>query len=95
MPKKIALGVQVIFLREGESFIAHCPALDLATNGDTFEQAQSNFREASRIFMEHIFQNGTVDEVLESLGWEIKNDEWSPPMIVSQETIPLDIPRAP
>jgi predicted RNase H-like HicB family nuclease len=91
MQYKIRYGVQVSFLREGSQFVAYCPALDLGTSGDTFEQARENFRDASRIFIEDLIADGTVEEVLSSLGWELKENEWCPPMIVSQETIEVPI----
>ena len=38
--------------REGEGFVALCPELDIASQGDTVEQANSNLREALGLFFE-------------------------------------------
>ena len=38
-------ALPVSILREGDSFIAYTPALDLSTVGDTLEQAQKRFEE--------------------------------------------------
>jgi predicted RNase H-like HicB family nuclease len=41
-----------IIEREGEGFVALCPELDIASQGDTIEEARSNLREALELFYE-------------------------------------------
>jgi predicted RNase H-like HicB family nuclease len=38
--------------REGDGFVALCPELDVASQGDTVEQATANLREAVGLFLE-------------------------------------------
>jgi predicted RNase H-like HicB family nuclease len=38
--------------REGEGFVALCPELDVASQGDTIEAARDNLREALELFFE-------------------------------------------
>ena len=38
--------------REGKGFAALCPELDVASQGDTVDQARSNLREAVELFLE-------------------------------------------
>ena len=38
--------------REGNGFAALCPELDIASQGDTVDQARSNLREAVELFLE-------------------------------------------
>ena len=38
--------------REGDGFVALCPELDVASQGDTVEGAQANLREALELFFE-------------------------------------------
>ncbi len=38
--------------REGEGFVSLCPELDIASQGDTVEEASSNLREAVELFLE-------------------------------------------
>jgi len=38
--------------REGNGFAALCPELDVASQGDTVDQARSNLREAVELFLE-------------------------------------------
>jgi len=38
--------------REGDGFVALCPELDVASQGDTVEQARANLREAVELLLE-------------------------------------------
>ena len=38
--------------REGDGFVALCPELDVASQGDTLEQARANLKEAVELFLE-------------------------------------------
>jgi len=38
--------------REGNGYVALCPELDVASQGDTIEQALQNLREATELFLE-------------------------------------------
>lgn len=77
-------ALPVDILKEGDSFIAYTPALDLSTVGDTFEEAQQRFKEAVQIFFEEINEKGTVDEVLTELGWQKYKNEFTPPIVCVQ-----------
>src|SRR3954467_12987088 len=41
-----------IIQREGDGFVAFCPEVDVASQGDTIEQARDNLREALELFFE-------------------------------------------
>ncbi|MDD3581452.1 MAG: type II toxin-antitoxin system HicB family antitoxin [Desulfobacca sp.] len=41
-----------IIEREGDGYVALCPELDIASQGDTIEAAQENLREALELFSE-------------------------------------------
>jgi predicted RNase H-like HicB family nuclease len=38
--------------REGDGYVALCPELDIASQGDTVEEARANLREAVELFLE-------------------------------------------
>jgi predicted RNase H-like HicB family nuclease len=88
----LSLNLQTSFLREGDKFIAYAPALDLSTSGDTYEQAKKRFEEVVEVFFEEIFNKGTLNEVLEGLGWKKVNAQWQPPLVVGQESQTINIP---
>jgi predicted RNase H-like HicB family nuclease len=41
-----------IVQREGDGFVALCPELDVASQGDSIEQARENLKEAVELFFE-------------------------------------------
>jgi predicted RNase H-like HicB family nuclease len=41
-----------ILIREVGGFVAHCPELDVASQGDTIEEAHANLKEALGLFLE-------------------------------------------
>lgn len=64
--KKLFVNVSlpVVFLREGDAYIAYTPVLDLSTVGKTLDQAKKRFDEAVKIFFEELVNEGTMDEAL-------------------------------
>ena len=38
--------------REGDGYVALCPELDVASQGDSIEEARENLREAVELFLE-------------------------------------------
>ena len=41
-----------IIEREGDSYVSLCPEFDIASQGDTIEEARKNLREALELFFE-------------------------------------------
>jgi predicted RNase H-like HicB family nuclease len=41
-----------IIEREGDGYVALCPELDIASQGDTIEAARANLQEALELFLE-------------------------------------------
>ena len=48
MNKKLTAIIE----REGEGFVALCPEVDIASQGDTIEEAKKNLQEALELFFE-------------------------------------------
>jgi predicted RNase H-like HicB family nuclease len=53
--------------REGDGYVSLCPELDIASQGDTIEQARENLKEALELF----FESASPEEVKERLHDEI------------------------
>lgn len=56
-----------IIEREGDGYVALCPELDIASQGDTVEEARSNLMEAVGLF----FETASPSEIKERLPGEI------------------------
>ncbi len=46
------MKLTAIIEREGDGYVSLCPELDIASQGDTIEQARDNLREALELFYE-------------------------------------------
>jgi len=57
--------------KEGGWYIAHCPPLDITTQGRTEEEAKKNLIEASELFVTSCFERGTFEQALRELGWHV------------------------
>ena len=56
-----------IIEREDQGFVALCPELDIASQGDTIEEARANLREALELFLE----TASPEEIKQRLREEI------------------------
>jgi len=56
-----------IIEREGSGYVALCPELDIASQGDTIEQARDNLQEALELF----FETATPEEISHRLHGEM------------------------
>ncbi|MCZ6681359.1 MAG: type II toxin-antitoxin system HicB family antitoxin [Candidatus Poribacteria bacterium] len=56
-----------IIEREGNGYVSLCPELDIASQGDTIEQARNNLSEAVELF----FECASPDEISERLHEEV------------------------
>ncbi len=56
-----------IIEREGSLYVSHCPELDIASQGDTVEEARTNLIEALELF----FEAADDDEVTRRLKSEV------------------------
>ena len=53
--------VTAVIEREGDGYVALCPELDIASQGDTVEQARRNLQEALELF----FETASPEEIKE------------------------------
>ena len=58
-----------VMKRKGDWYVAHCPPLDLTTQGRTLAEAKKNLVEASELFIVSCLERGTLDQALKELGF--------------------------
>lgn len=56
-----------IIEREGDGYVSLCPELDIASQGDTVEEARRNLKEALELF----FETASPSEIAERLQTEV------------------------
>jgi len=77
--------------REGKTFVAYVPELDLSSCGATDEEARKNIRDAIRGFLDASAEMGTLTEILEEAGYERDGDTWRPPEFVSLDRMTMSV----
>lgn len=87
--------LSVVFFKENGKFVAYCPALDLSSCGNTFEQAKDRIAEAVDIFLQETIKMGTLEDILQDCGWKKilrPKKHWVPPVYVGQIQQEVKIP---
>ncbi len=58
-----------VLKREGDWHIAHCPPLDITTQGRSASEAKKNLMEAAELFIISCLERQTLDQALKELGF--------------------------
>ena len=75
--------------KEGETYVAYVPALELSSCGATDEEARRNIRDAVRGFLAASAKMGTMDEILKEAGYEQHGEDWQAPEFVSVDRLTM------
>ena len=59
--------LKAVIEREGDGYVSLCPDLNIASQGDTVDEARSNLQEALELF----FETAAAEEIQERLHNEI------------------------
>jgi predicted RNase H-like HicB family nuclease len=65
--EEVAMKLTAIIEREGNGFVSLCPELDIASQGDSVEQARNNLKEALELF----FETASSEEIRQRLHGEV------------------------
>jgi predicted RNase H-like HicB family nuclease len=78
--------------KEGRTYIAYVPELDLSSCGATADDARRNIREAVQGFLETSEEMNTLDEILAEAGYERLGDSWRAPEFISLDRETVTVP---
>ena len=56
--------------KEGNMYVSYCPELDIASCGETVDQAKKNLKEVILINLEEAQKIGTLDKLLQEAGFD-------------------------
>ena len=59
--------VTAVIEKEGDGYVALCPEVDVASQGDTIDEARKNLKEALELF----FRSASPEEIKERLHEEV------------------------
>jgi predicted RNase H-like HicB family nuclease len=86
------ISFTVYTFKEGKTFVAYVPELDLSSCGATDEEARKNIRDAIRGFLEtSADEMGTLAEILEEAGYEREGEIWRTPEFVSLDRLTMSV----
>lgn len=87
----LQIDFDAIVFKEGGTFIAYSPKLDVSSCGNTVEEARKNLMTAVRLFLEEAAAMGTIEEILSEAGYEATDiGHWVAPRIVATELMHLE-----
>jgi len=69
--------------KEGATYVAYVPELDVSSCGVTSDEARQNIREAVQGFVEASAARGTLTEILKEAGYVRGGGAWRAPEFVS------------
>jgi len=81
--KDIEYTVQI--WKENNQFVAHAMPLYVMSCGKTPEEARKSLDEAVHLFLVTAADIGTLDEILQEAGYELKEGRWVGPSWVAIE----------
>ena len=69
--------------KEGKTYVAYVPELDLSSCGATSDDARKNIRDAVAGFFESAAAKGTLNLILEEAGYTWTGSSWQAPEFVA------------
>lgn len=85
MDEKQDIEYTVHIWKEGGQFVAHAMPLDVMSSGGTPEEARKALDEAVHVFLVTAADMGTMEEILEEAGYELKEGKCTSPSWVATE----------
>jgi predicted RNase H-like HicB family nuclease len=86
MSKACEIEYTVQIWKEGNQYVAHAMPLDVMSGGLTPEEARGALDEAVRLFLTTAIDMGTLDEILEEVGYQQADQVWlSPPWVAIEK----------
>jgi len=89
MNKTLTFTSQVF--KDGKQYVSFNPELEVASCGDSPEDAKNNLKEAIEGFIAVATQEGTLDSILESAGYVKVKKSWRDPYLVSMDRLSVSV----
>lgn len=87
------LILTVVIKKEQGRYASWCPELDVASQGNTVEEARLNLKEAVGLHVDTMVENGDLKELLEKIG--LTSEDFNKDILLAETfSGPLEIPLA-
>lgn len=77
--------------KEGKQYVSFNPELEVASCGDTPEEAKQQLRVAIRGFLTTALKHGTLDQILEEAGYVRVKKTWRDPYLISLDRVSVSV----
>lgn len=74
-------SLNLAIFKEGRTYVAYAPALDLVAQGRSVKEVQKNFEDVFDIYFEETIKNGTLEKDLMRCGWHKRAGNMEPPAL--------------
>ena len=89
---EITLTTQV--WKEGRTYVAYTPELDVSSCGPTLAQAKKALRQAVHLFLDDAAARGVLADILAEAGFEQRGTSYRFRRVLARERVRLSLPRA-
>ncbi len=80
--------------KEGRTYIAYTPELDVSSCGRTLVQAKKALVDAVTLFLEESAERGVLGDILSEAGFERRGNTYRSRRVLAREKVRLSLPRA-
>jgi len=86
--QQVYIELSVLVRKEGEQFVSWCPELDVASCGDTIEEACANLHDAVDLYLDTLEEEGELLNVLQErdIALTVKDEPCERPILSSLRT---------
>ena len=88
---KSALTFTTQIFKEGKQYVSFNPELEVASCGDTPEEAKENLKEAIEGFLIVAEQKGTLETILEQAGYIKTKYKWRDPYLIALDRLSVSV----
>ena len=85
------ISFTVHVFKEGQTFVAYVPELDVSSCGSDPQEARKNIQDAVSGFLKTAAEMGTLREILEEAGYTLHENAWQSPEFVSLDRLSLPL----
>lgn len=82
--EKVYFRYSILVRQEGKQYSAWCPELDVASVGDSVEQACTNLKDAIDCFVKTYSELGELKQMLGDKGITLNSEEECPTLFLSE-----------
>src|SRR5438128_1027921 len=90
-PDHMDFSFDAHIFKEGDTYVAYVPTLDVSSCGATDEEARRNIRDAVRGFLAASADIGSLEEILQEAGYKQEGEGWRAPEFVSIDRLTMSI----